>query len=222
MCYNQIDVLVLNMSRDYSDLSGKRFANLIVLSKDKNPSKNSKWVCKCLLCGKQTLVTRPNLKSGNTKDCGCQRSNKISDAVKTHGQSRSLTWNTWHRMRRRIREGINHHLTYEGMYIDPRWHSYETFLKDMGERPSSKHTIDRIDNTKGYFKENCRWATSSEQCRNRSNNRLLTFKEKTMCLMDWSKETGLTKSCIESRLKRNWSIEDTLSLPSGAKGHSRY
>lgn len=184
----------------------------------------------CEECGVETLKRKDVY--GRQKKCrscaskermkSCALREKIAIANKTHGQSNSLTWRTWHRMRRRVRIGADHHPTYEGMYIDPRWHDYEKFLADMGERPSSKHTIDRIDNSKGYCKENCRWATSSQQARNRSNNRLLTHRGKTMCLMDWSKETGLTKSCIESRLKRGWSIEETLDLPLGAKGHNRY
>jgi hypothetical protein len=56
--------------------------------------------------------------------------------------------------------------TYAGMYVDPRWEKFENFLADMGERPEGK-TLDREDNTKGYYKDNCRWATSFEQMNNR-------------------------------------------------------
>jgi hypothetical protein len=79
----------------------------------------------------------------------------------------------------------------------------------MGERPQG-HSIDRIDNTKGYYKENCRWATQAQQNRNRSNNVILTFEGKTMCMIDWAKHTGLNRNTISKRLKRGLSIEEVL------------
>lgn len=67
--------------------------------------------------------------------------------------------------------GPNSTYVHEGMTVDPRWESFENFLVDMGERPEGK-TLDRIDGTKGYCKDNCRWATPLEQAWNRSQNKL--------------------------------------------------
>lgn len=94
--------------------------------------------------------------------------------------------------------------------IENRWvESFENFLADMGERPKGK-TLDRIDNTKGYFKDNCRWATQSEQNRNKSTNVILTYQGKTMCAIDWAKEIGIHRDTIRKRLKRNLPIEQVL------------
>ena len=78
----------------------------------------------------------------------------------------------------------------------------------MGDRPEGT-SIDRIDNNKGYFKENCRWATTKEQARNMRNNINITYKSKTQCLAAWSKELGINYSTLRYRVKTGWSIEKT-------------
>jgi hypothetical protein len=189
------------------DMSDQVFNNLKVIRFSSVKNTNAHWICQCLLCGKETEVSRPNLLSGNTKDCGCRRSQKISESSFKHGLSSSPTWVSWSKMRQRIITKKNK--TYASIDYDKRWDDFECFLKDMGERPQG-HSIDRIDNTKGYYKENCRWATQAQQNRNRSNNVILTFEGKTMCMIDWAKHTGLNRNTISKRLKRGLSIEEVL------------
>ena len=140
-------------------------------------------------------------------------SEKLRQVSTSHGQSKTPTWNSWARMRRRCRQGRKHHARYENTKVCDRWESFENFLEDMGERPSLTHTIDRIDNEGDYCPGNCRWATPKQQSRNRSNNRNLRYNGKTQCLVDWAKEVGLTKSCLESRLNRGWSLKESLETP---------
>ena len=193
-----------------NNLSGKIFNNLKVLEFSRVKNSNSHWICECLLCGKTTEVSRPNLRSGNTKDCGCIRSKKISDSTKTHGMSKSSTWKTWASVNKRIREGSKHSPVYGKIDIDPAWvESFERFYEDMGERPTGR-TLDRIDNTKGYWKYNCRWATPSEQNRNKSSNVILTFNGKSMCAIDWANELGIHRDTIRRRLKRGLPISKVL------------
>ena len=100
---------------------------------------------------------------------------------------------------------------YGNLEICDKWlKSFEEFMKDMGVAPTEKHTIDRIDNAKGYFPENCRWATQSEQNRNYSLNRNITFEGKTQCAMDWAKELGIPPFLIYKRLKKGWDVERVL------------
>jgi hypothetical protein len=188
---------------------GERYSNLTVLEYSCIKNNNSHWICRCELCGNKTEVSRPNLRSGNTVDCGCLRSKKISESHKTHGLSKSSTWKSWSRMHRRIKLGERHSEIYGKIKVCDEWKSFECFLKDMGERPKG-HTIDRIDNTKGYYKENCRWATQTQQCRNKSNNVNITFEGKTMCIADWSDYTGLHRDTITRRLKRGLTTEEVL------------
>lgn len=99
------------------------------------------------------------------------------------------------------------------MQIDKRWLDFNKFYKDMGERPSLDYSIDRIDNSRGYHKENCRWATRKEQMNNTSNNKKITFNGKTMTQEQWGDYIGLNGTIICKRLKRGWSIEKTLTTP---------
>ena len=191
------------------DMTGEIYGNLKVLEFVEVKNTNSVWLCECLICGSSTKVTRPNLRSGNTVDCGCRRSEKISVNNTVHGESKTPTWNSWSKMRRRIVLGAKHSRIYGEISIDPRWGSFENFLIDMGDRPEGK-TLDRIDNTKGYSKENCRWSTQAEQNRNRSTNVMLTHNGKTMCAIDWSKELGIHRDTIRRRLKKGLPIKEVL------------
>lgn len=193
--------------KNTKSIVGEKYSNLTVLEFSCVKNKNSYWICRCEICGNNTEVSRPNLKSGNTKDCGCKRSEKISNANKKHGYSKSPTWSSWQKLRQRIITKKNK--TYSKINYDKRWDVFELFLEDMGERPVG-HTIDRIDNNKGYYKENCRWATHKEQCRNKSSNVILTFNGKSMCATDWANEIGINRNTITRRIKRGLLIEDVL------------
>jgi hypothetical protein len=83
----------------------------------------------------------------------------------------------------------------------------------MGECPSDSHTIDRIDNNKGYSPENCRWATMKEQTRNTRRNRILEFDGKSLCLQEWAEITGLKRTTIAERINRGWTVEEALTTP---------
>lgn len=100
-----------------------------------------------------------------------------------------------------------------GIKVCKRWHSFDCFIKDMGLPPSASHSLDRIDNLKGYSKDNCRWATSLEQGRNKRSNHFLTFKNKRMTISAWSHQTGIHKATIRGRINRGWSVSKTLTAP---------
>ena len=89
--------------------------------------------------------------------------------------------------------------------------SFAKFLREMGPRPSPKHTLERIDNSKGYAIENCRWATMQEQQNNRRGLKLLTHNGKTQTMEDWSREIGIGQTTLSYRLGAGWPIERILS-----------
>ena len=98
-----------------------------------------------------------------------------------------------------------------GITVCDRWrHDFAAFLSDMGERPAGK-SIDRIDGTKGYSPDNCRWATPKEQSRNTVSNRLVTFRGETLPVIVWAERLGATPMTVTSRLDRGWPVERALT-----------
>ena len=100
----------------------------------------------------------------------------------------------------------------QGITVCTEWLDFTNFYRDMGDCPEGM-SIDRIDNTKGYLPGNCRWATRTEQSRNQSSNRLITFKGETKHLVDWSKNYGINIATLHNRLERGWDIEKALITP---------
>jgi len=135
-------------------------------------------------------------------------------AATTHGKSRTIEYCSWNTMMMRCYNPNSTSYPYygaKGIRVCKRWHKFANFHIDMGDRPSINHTLDRRDTTKDYSKENCRWATKQEQARNRSNNTLLTFNNKTQCMAAWAEELTLPDYIIHNRIKAGWSVERTLS-----------
>lgn len=133
-----------------------------------------------------------------------------------HGMARTPTYQSWIQMKRRC-TAPNHHLYARyhgrGITICDRWlTSFENFLADMGVRPTGR-TIDRIDNSKGYYPENCRWATPKEQVNNTDHPHLITFDGKTMHVSDWAKHLGIPRAALAMRLCNGWSIDRALMTP---------
>lgn len=124
---------------------------------------------KCF-CGTIFSARLNGVKTGNTGSCGCIAKAKASELNKSHGLSGSLVHKRWKSMLTRATNPniINaHNYTGRGIGVCERWKKFENFLEDMGEILDEKLTLDRIDNDKGYYKENCRWATAREQNRNK-------------------------------------------------------
>lgn len=187
---------------------GDRFGNLTVVSfAYKNNESHLCWNCICD-CGKTTIVTKSHLETKHTKSCGCLRGEK-------HGYLGSDTYRIWQNMKNRCyNPNVKCYLNYggRGIRVCQKWRdSFSAFLKDMGPRPDGM-TLERIDNEKGYFPENCKWATWKEQRRNsRGWLNILEFENKRMCLADWAIETGISRHVISKRLKMGWSIERALT-----------
>lgn len=102
-----------------------------------------------------------------------------------------------------------------GIAVDAAWHGaegFKRFLADMGPCPEGG-TLERVDNNANYGPSNCRWATRSEQSRNKRNNKFITANGKTQTLMDWAKELGCAHTAILYRLRKGMSEQDAVTTP---------
>jgi hypothetical protein len=99
-----------------------------------------------------------------------------------------------------------------GITVCKRWEVFENFYADMGPKPSPRHTLDRIDNDKGYRPGNCRWSTREEQAQNKRTNRWITHAGRTMLMEHWAKELGMDPAGLHWRL-RKWTVAEAITRP---------
>ena len=175
----------------FVDMTGQRFARLLVLGpagRDKN--KRTLWRVLCD-CGTEKLVDGAHMRYGRIRSCGCLQAemapdharrtitrfggyNRLDDKLEKArrrypSRPKAPLYAVWSAMRQRCSNPRNkdyRHYGGRGITVCDRWAVFENFLADMGERPGPGYSIDRVDNDQGYFPENCRWATQSEQVRN--------------------------------------------------------
>lgn len=166
-------------------------------------------VCECPICGSKVIVELGNYR--RNKSCGCLCGEQHSDAG-------SIEYTCWSRMIKRCEnpghERDSRNYRDRGITVCERWrNSFLAFLADMGRRPSPLHSIDRIENNAGYSKENCRWATVSEQAKNRRSTIRVTIDGETKCLKDWARSRNLPYMRVYKRyVIRKWDIRRALEM----------
>lgn len=199
----------------FIDISNKKFGMLTAIRVSHRRNGYIYWLWKCD-CGRDYIQLPGNVKSGNTRSCGCNRIYSTAEARKTHGMSKSNTYRIWWGILCRC-QNENYHAYKQyggrGIKVCDRWNIFENFLEDMGERPSKELSIDRIDGSGDYEPSNCRWATRTQQQRNVKSNRMITVKGVTKCISEWAEITGIKKGTISTRLRIGWSAEDAITKP---------
>lgn len=203
------------------DLTGQQFGRLTVLNEDTDAyeahykttgQRRVFWRCRCE-CGNEKVTRSYYLVGGKTKSCGCfQQENRETIHI-THGKSGTDTHIIWCGIRARcLNENTPafNHYGGRGIKICDRWGSFENFLSDMGERPSKKHSIERVDSNKGYEPDNCIWALWVDQANNTSRNHRIEYNGMNMTTAQWSREIGVNVHTIQDRIGRGLPVEKVL------------
>lgn len=197
------------------DLTGQRFGRLVVQSRAPNQGRQTCWHCVCD-CGCEKVAHSSNLLRGLTASCGCLHRERASSAARTHGMTGTPEFISWMQMRARcINPRLRSYPRYggRGITVCARWlDSFESFLADMGPRPTARHSLDRIDVDGPYSPENCRWATRVEQARNTSTNRVITIDGIAAPLSEHCERRGIGYKRAHRRLVLGWSIERALTI----------
>lgn len=208
----------------FKNLTRLVFGRLTVIGYVGCRYKKSMWLCRCS-CGRETICNTSNLTTDWTTSCGCWQQESRSFSNTVHGMSKGARnaaseYRVWQGMRDRcLNSRSKRFCDYggRGVTVCERWDRFENFYADMGPRQTPLHSLDRIDVNGNYEPSNCRWATDTEQSRNRRSNRKLTAFGKTLCLVEWGELLGIPAVNISRRLARGRSAEEALSTTFLAK-----
>lgn len=201
------------------DITGQKFNHLTALKiESRNPLK---WLCRCD-CGNLHVVSALNLRFGHVKSCGClqKRGNP------THNQSNTRLYRIYAGIKRRCYN--KHEPAYPryggaGLVMCDEWKNDFTAFYNWAIKNGYDEslTIDRIDNTKGYSPDNCRWADMKAQSNNRTNCIMFTHNGKTQTVKQWCNELGLNVGTVYSRIDRGWPVDEAILYRNDARINKR-
>lgn len=210
---------------NFIDLTGQRFGRLTVISRAKNNAQNkAMWNVRCD-CGAEKVVSRANLRNGTIVSCGCYARDLHKQQHLKHGEckrnNRTRLYIIWSDIRQRCyRTSAVDYERYggRGITVCSEWlgeNGYKNFREWALQNGYAKNlSIDRIDNNGNYEPSNCRWVTMQDQANNRRSNHLIEFNGKQQTISQWSREIGVSKHLLYSRIViLGWSVEKAFTTP---------
>lgn len=180
------------------------------------------WECECSCgSGKKVIARIRDLKSGNTKSCGCIVKEKTSQMFTKHGDSNSRLYKVWKSMIKRTINPKDENYKYygeKGIKVCDEWLNYINFknwaIKEGydANAPYGEYTLERKEVKGDYCPENCKWATMKEQANNKTNSVFVTFNNETHTYAEWDNILGFNRGTTESRIKiLGWEVERALT-----------
>lgn len=193
---------------------GQRFGRLVVMGEA--PSRNGQRVKVRCDCSATKEVYLYNIQSKRTVSCGCHRVAKACASLTKHGMNRTPEYVAWGQMLRRCyARNLRCWGNYggRGIKVCDEWRAdFAAFFSHVGPRPSSAHSLDRINNDGDYEPGNVRWATRAQQSRNRRASRFIEFNGERLTLGEWAKRIGIDQAGLAWRLKR-WDFNKAMTAP---------
>ena len=203
------------MNTQSNDNAGKRFGRWTVIQPCYPEYPRKKYVCRCD-CGTISEISIWHMENGHSNMCN----KHILEKKNSHGMTKTKVYKTWLCMKGRCYDKT--HKSYpdyggRGILICERWkNNFKNFLSDMGQ-PEKGQSIDRIDYNSGYYPENCKWSTWTEQANNRRSNKLLTAFGETKTIANWSRDYRCLCSfqILLNRYNKpnEWSHEKAITTP---------
>lgn len=187
---------------------GREFGKLTVTESLGLKGNLEYWGCLCV-CGATVEVATGHLTVGRGMSCGCS----VRVAFKVRASMRDIWYAMIYRCGNTNSKSYKHYGG-KGIKVCERWLDFENFKADMGDNEGL--SLDRIDSSLGYCKENCRWTTMLNQTRNRSNTIFLTYEGTTKTLAEWAEATGIAYGTLRARkITLGYSDKDCLTKPVG-------
>lgn len=211
------------------ELKGKKFGRLTVLSQAES-RRCRRWNTICS-CGKTKTILAGSLTGGKTKSCGCLQKEVVRKIFTTHGATKKSVksgdtgrlYRIWCHIKQRCDNKT--HDDYDdyggrGIKYCKIWKKFENFRDDMYNSFTTHMkthgaidtTIDRINNNRGYSKNNCRWATQSEQANNRRSTILIEYKGDVKSMKQWAHILHIPYQKFTKLIKENVSIYEIVKL----------
>ena len=191
------------------NLIGRRFGRLTVVDFDHKDNRNKTyWLCECdCLEHNRIAVYSHNLKSGQTRSCGCLARERAVETNTTHGLSKTRIHHIWQNMLQRCENKNNKDYPRygsRGISVCDEWHRFEDFNNwSMNNGYDDTLTIDRMDVRGNYCPKNCRWTDLITQENNKRNNHLITYAGTTHTVAEWSRILNVNYQSLYGRIKRN-------------------
>lgn len=184
---------------------GRVFGRLTVTSYIGRQQRRSVWMCSCV-CGNSKSVNSELLIRGYTKSCGCLKReyNHNQKNRLTHGMKHTALYDVWQNMNRRCydpKDKSYKDYGARGIEVCKEWRDAAGFFKDMKESWKPGLTIERVNNNRGYTKDNCIWIPKSRQACNTRNTHWVVYNGVRMCLADAARKSGVSASLLAYRIK---------------------